>query len=62
MGPAAAQTNMDAAYLPVGLEWATTEYLYDITQEYYQVIAETITGKNGNNGTTYANGLSQPVR
>ena len=37
------QTNADEADVPAGLEWATTEYLYDLTQEYYQVISETTT-------------------
>ena len=33
--PAQSQTNADEADVPAGLEWATTEYLYDLTQEYY---------------------------
>ena len=41
--PAQSQTNADEADVPAGLEWATTEYLYDLTQEYYQVISETNT-------------------
>ena len=41
--PAQSQISADVS---AGLEWATMEYLYDLTQEYYQVISET---------TTYAN-------
>ena len=36
-----------------GFEWATTEYLYDITQQYYQVIQESVTSKNGSTTTAY---------
>lgn len=43
--PAQSQISADVS---AGLEWATMEYLYDLTQEYYQVISET---------TTYANAL-----
>ena len=35
--PTQSQTNADEADMPAGLEWATTVYLYDLTQEYYQV-------------------------
>ena len=55
--PAQSQTNAD---VPAGLEWATTEYLYDLTQEYYQVISETTTYANGTSTTTaYAYGLER---
>ena len=55
--PAQSQTNAD---VPAGLEWATTEYLYDLTQEYYQVISETTTYANGTSATTaYAYGLER---
>lgn len=30
--PAQSQTNVDEADVPAELEWATTEYLYDLTQ------------------------------
>jgi RHS repeat-associated protein len=42
-----------------GYEWATTEYLYDITQEYYQVIQETTTQGNGKFTTAYTYGLER---
>ena len=42
-----------------GYEWATTEYLYDITQEYYQVIHETTTNENGSSTTAYSYGLER---
>ena len=45
--PAQSQTNADEADMPAELEWATTEYLYDLTQEYYQVISETTTSASG---------------
>ena len=55
--PAQSQTNAD---VPAGLDWATTEYLYDLTQEYYQVISETTTYANGTSATTaYAYGLER---
>ena len=58
--PAQSQTNADEADMPAGLEWATTEYLYDLTQEYYQVISETTTYANGTSATTaYAYGLER---
>ena len=58
--PAQRQTNADEADVPAGLEWATTEYLYDLTQEYYQVISETTTYANGTSATTaYAYGLER---
>ena len=58
--PAQSQTNADEADVPAGLEWATTEYLYDLTQEYYQVISETTTYANGTSATTaYAYGLER---
>lgn len=57
---AQSQTNADEADVPAGLEWATTEYLYDLTQEYYQVISETTTYANGTSATTaYAYGLER---
>ena len=58
--PAQRQTNADEADVPAELEWATTEYLYDLTQEYYQVISETTTYANGTSATTaYAYGLER---
>ena len=45
--------------MPAGLEWATTEYLYDLTQEYYQVISETTTSRSGSTTTAYAYGLER---
>ena len=42
-----------------GYEWATTEYLYDITQEYYQVIRETCADNSGSTATAYAYGLER---
>ena len=42
-------------------EWATTEYLYDIMQEYYQVIQETTTNENGSSTTAYLYGLERIV-
>ena len=58
--PASMQTNEDYAdSVPAGLEWATMDYLYDITQEYYQVIAETSTSKGGSTTTAYAYGLER---
>ena len=57
---AQSQTNANGADAPTGLEWATTEYLYDLTQEYYQVISETTTYANGTSATTaYAYGLER---
>ena len=40
-------------------EWVTEEYLYDITQEYYQVIAKTEKTANGEKTTAYAYGLER---
>ena len=58
--PAQSQTNADEADMPAELEWATTEYLYDLTQEYYQVISKTRTETNGHTATTaYAYGLER---
>ena len=58
--PAQSQTDANEADVPAGLEWATTEYLYDLTQEYYQVISETTTYANGTSATTaYAYGLER---
>ena len=58
--PAQSQTNADEADMPAELEWATTEYLYDLTQEYYQVISETTTSASGTSATTaYAYGLER---
>ena len=42
-----------------GYEWATTEYLYDITQEYYQVIREKTTTQNCTETTEYVYGLER---
>ena len=57
---AQSQTNANGADAPTGLEWATTEYLYDLTQEYYQVISETTTSASGTSATTaYAYGLER---
>ena len=57
---AQSQTNANGADAPTGLEWATTEYLYDLTQEYYQVISETTTSSGGASSTTaYAYGLER---
>ena len=57
--PTQGQINADEADMPAGLEWATTEYLYDLTQEYYQVISETTMNANGTSATTaYAYTLS----
>ena len=50
--PAQSQTNADEAGVPEELDWATTEYLYDLTQEYYQVISETTTSAGGASSTT----------
>ena len=58
--PAQSQTNANGADAPTELEWATTEYLYDLTQEYYQVISETTTSASGTSATTaYAYGLER---
>lgn len=58
--PAQSQTNADEADVPAELEWATTEYLYDLTQEYYQVISETTTSASGTSATTaFAYGLER---
>ena len=54
------QAQDDAADVPEELAWATTDYLYDITQEYYQVISETRTETDGHTATTaYAYGLER---
>ena len=54
------QAQDDAADVPEELAWATTDYLYDITQEYYQVISETTTSASGTSATTaYAYGLER---
>ena len=58
--PTQGQINADEADMPTELEWATTEYLYDLTQEYYQVISETTTSSGGASSTTaYAYGLER---
>ena len=58
--PKQSQSSVDAADVPDDLAWATTEYLYDITQEYYQVISETTTSGEGIAATTaYAYGLER---
>ena len=56
----APQAQDDAADVPEELAWATTDYLYDLTQEYYQVISETTTSSGGASSTTaYAYGLER---
>lgn len=56
----APQAQNDAADVPEELAWATTDYLYDVTQEYYQVITETRTKTDGHTETTaYAYGLER---
>lgn len=40
-------------------EWATTEYLYDITEGYYQVLQETTTKGNEMSTSSYAYGLER---
>ena len=57
--PAQNQTNADEADVPAELEWASTEYLYDLTQEYYQAISETTTSRSSSTTTAYAYGLEQ---
>ena len=42
-----------------GYEWATTEYLYDTTQEYYQVLQETTTKGSETNTSNYIYGLER---
>lgn len=42
-----------------GYEWATTKYLYDITQEYYQVIQETTTTESSVSTTAYLYGFER---
>ncbi len=42
-----------------GYAWAATEYLYDVTQEYYQVIRETRADNSGSTATAYAYGLER---
>ena len=49
----------DEAAVPAEYEWATTEYLYDITQECYQVIQQTTTSGNTTATTAYAYGLER---
>jgi RHS repeat-associated protein len=55
----AADTMADPAAVEAGFEWATTEYLHDLTQEYYQVIEERTTGKNTSSVTAYDYGLQR---
>ena len=56
----APQAQDSAADVPEELAWATTDYLYDVTQEYYQVITETRTETDGHTATTaYAYGLER---
>ena len=56
----APQAQASAADVPEELAWATTDYLYDVTQEYYQVITETRTETDGHTATTaYAYGLER---
>ncbi len=57
--PAQSQTNNNEAGVPAEPEWATTEYLYDLTQAYYQVIQETRTDSRGSATTAYAYGLER---
>ena len=40
-------------------EWATTEYLYDITEGYYQVLQETTTKGSETNTSSYIYGLER---
>ena len=47
--------------VPEEYAWATTDYLYDITQEYYQVIQETTTSASGSTTTAYVYGLERIV-
>lgn len=42
-----------------GYEWATTEYLYDIVQEHYQVIQETTTNRTEHSAVSYSYGLER---
>ena len=57
--PSKSQTNKKDDTVPEELEWATTEYLYDLTQEYYQVIQEKKTSKSDTSKTAYAYGLER---
>ena len=51
--------NYEPTEIQEGYEWATTEYLYDITQEYYQVIREKTTTQNSTAKTEYVYGLER---
>ena len=42
-----------------GYEWATTEYLYDITEGYYQVLQETTTKGSATDTASYVYGLER---
>jgi hypothetical protein len=55
----AASSITDPAIVQEGFEWATTEYLYDVTQAYYQVIEEQTIGKKTNSVTAYDYGLQR---
>ncbi len=57
--PEVVEPTVSAAEVPEELAWATTEYLYDLTQEYYQVIQETRTDNSGRATTAYAYGLER---
>ena len=56
----APQVQDSAADVPEELAWATTDYLYDVTQEYYQVITENRMETDGHTATTaYTYGLER---
>ena len=59
VGTNGATDSADPAAVQPGFEWATTEYLYDITQQYYQVMEERASSKNGNSVTAYDYGLER---
>ena len=59
VAPDVAATSTDETAIPAEYEWATTEYLYDITQEYYQVIEQTTTKDNTTTTTAYAYGVER---
>ena len=59
IAPKADAKPEDAAQAEEGYAWATTEYVYDITQAYYQVIQEKTTGIGGSFTSAYAYGLER---
>ena len=59
VAPKADAKAEDAAQAEEGYAWATTEYVYDITQAYYQVIQEKTTGIGGSFTSAYAYGLER---